>query len=148
MLDHTDNYGFETSFRIYRPSDGRVFVWGPTNGRRYGKRQRYVRRACLPPEKYVLEMRDLMGDGLCCDYGPGRATVRVDGAIVVRTGSESFKVKQYDFVVAWRAEPPEIDVPTKPQPDAAINWGRECAVRTPIDYNAKCEFSFPLSRRG
>ena len=146
----TDNYGFETSYRIINLSNGRIVAQGPPPNTRYADKQTYLGVLCLPEGQYNLQMNDLQGDGMCCGFGPGVAEVKVNGNVVAKTDDEDFTVKLLPFRVTAAAPPPPPTPPPPPVPvvndiDTPINNGKECSVVDPVNYNTKCKF---LSEQG
>ena len=128
----TDKYGFETSWKITNMA-GRRFAYGPPGKSKYAGSTQYIGVLCLSKGRYSLEINDIMGDGLCCNYGRGKSTVAVNGKMVVNTGSENFQVKKYSFMVGGTS----TTTPTSIVNNEPINSGKECSVVKPIDYNKK-----------
>ena len=142
----TDNYGFETSYRIINLSNGRIVAQGPPPNTRYADKQTYLGVLCLPEGQYNLQMNDLQGDGMCCGFGPGVAEVKVNGKVVAKTDDGDWKVKLLPFRVTAAAPspPPPPPTPTPPPPvpvfNTPVNQGKECSIVNPVNYNTKCKF--------
>jgi thiol-disulfide isomerase/thioredoxin len=79
----TDQYGSETSWKLFKP-DGTVFAQGgPYAGNTvYNYTWDLQDLSC-----YRLEFYDLYGDGICCAFGQGYYKVFANGAIVLQGGS-------------------------------------------------------------
>jgi len=105
----TDNYPWETKWELHDNSThvvggntSVIVASGPPDGLNYERRTRYTGNLCLPiGQYYFMRWFDAMGDGLCCKYGQGEWTVRVDGEVVLESindpNNNSNNVKQKDF---------------------------------------------------
>lgn len=79
----TDNYGSETTWKLFNPN-GSVFAQGGP----YGNNQTTTYNWNLSDLScYRLEFYDAYGDGFCCSYGNGYYKVMVNGATVLQGGS-------------------------------------------------------------
>ena len=105
----TDNYPWETAWEL-KNSAGRRIASGPPAGQNYARRTKYTGSMCLPVGDYVLTMKDKMGDGICCTYGPGKFSVLVDGKVLVTSDDSDYKAKNYPFKVSSSSLAPK---PTK-----------------------------------
>jgi len=73
----TDDFGSETSWKLYY-EDGSIIISG--NG--YGDNQLYEIETCIDTGCHSFRISDYFGDGICCLYGQGYYTARVDGDVV------------------------------------------------------------------
>ena len=79
----TDNYPGETTWTVTNGSGTTVMSGGPysTTGTTFNE------TACLEVGCYTLNVFDSYGDGICCAFGNGSYTVKVDGVDIL-TGGE------------------------------------------------------------
>lgn len=97
----TDQYGWETKWELLN-SCGHMISSGPPAGRNYDSEQRYFGRICLQPGQYTFILKDQNGDGLCCEYARGSATIKLEGKLLLgATDLEDtqFKEKKISFKV-------------------------------------------------
>lgn len=80
----TDNYGSETSWKLFRP-DGTIFAQGGpyTDGAQPAHTYEWTLDDITC---YKLQVTDAYGDGMCCNYGQGYYKVMVDGNIILQGG--------------------------------------------------------------
>ena len=91
----TDDYPYETSWALHDGSNNNILAFGPPQGRKYEKQTRYIGTLCIPHGKYYMRWYDLMGDGICCEFGNGDWTMKLDERVVF-SGSSNFGT-QRDF---------------------------------------------------
>ena len=78
----TDNYGSETSWTLI---DGEKTV---ASGNGYSSNQNYVHKSCiLSGKSYTFVIEDSWGDGICCSYGSGSYSVKVEGNVIFQGAS-------------------------------------------------------------
>lgn len=79
----TDNYPGETTWTVTNASGATVMSGGPyaTSGTTYNE------TACLELGCYTLNVNDSYGDGICCAFGNGSYTVKVDGEDILTGGA-------------------------------------------------------------
>ena len=111
-----DDYPWETSWAI-KDSAGNLISSGPPAGMNYARRGEYADTGCLTPGDYTLTVKDISGDGLCCQYGSGRFELTVNDAIVAESDDTEFKTLDFAFTVSAKTEAPSTPRPTnKPTP--------------------------------
>ena len=100
LLLVTDNYGFETKWQLY-DSNNNVLASGPPSGTNYNDQTRYTGNLCLPSGQYFMRWFDKQGDGICCEYGEGEWTVKINGGVVLENGpgDSSFTQRDFPFVI-------------------------------------------------
>lgn len=74
----TDNYPSENSWTI-KNSSGSVVVQNGT----LAKNTSVTTDKCLPAGCYTFEIKDSYGDGVCCNYGSGSFSLKVNGTEVL-----------------------------------------------------------------
>ena len=143
----TDTYAFETSFSITNLSNKDVVLSGPPPNTRYDKNQRYIGSKCLDTGEYEFILKDLMKDGICCGFGEGNVSIRVNGKKVVNhEGEIKFDEKKYTFMVESEdsgeiaGTMPIVEPVAEPVGYPEVNNGKECSVVRPMNYNKKCKF--------
>ena len=95
----TDNYPFETKWELYDSSTNNIISFGPPEGMNYNKNTRYSGHKCLPVGEYKMRWYDLMGDGICCQYGEGGWYVYVNGKEVLRGTSSTYTQQDFTFEI-------------------------------------------------
>ena len=78
----TDDYPYETSWALHDSDNNDIKAFGPPQGRKYEKQTRYIGTLCMPHGKYYMRWYDLMGDGICCTFGQGDWTMKLDGRVI------------------------------------------------------------------
>jgi len=80
----TDRYYQETSWDIVSGSDSNTLM----SGGNYAAQKTYTKSEDLLAcgEEYTFTIKDSYGDGICCNYGRGRYTVKVDNEVVAEGG--------------------------------------------------------------
>ena len=143
----TDQYSFETSFSITNLSNKNIVLSGPPPNTRYDKNQRYIGSKCLDTGEYEFILKDLMKDGICCGFGEGNVSIRVNGKKVVNhEGEIKFDEKTYTFMVESEdsgeiaGTTPIVEPVAEPVGYPEVNNGKECSVVRPVNYNKKCKF--------
>lgn len=91
----TDNYGSETSWKLFRP-DGTVHAQGGPYNNGAGQAVRTFNWNLQDMSCYRLEVYDAYGDGICCNYGQGWYKVLANGEEVLQGGNfQSEDVKPF-----------------------------------------------------
>ena len=100
----TDDFPGEIRWELHA-SDGdqgedAPLASGPPEGTKYKRRTRYVGALCLPPGEYFMRWFDSLGDGMCCAYGQGEWSARVEGGVVLESDPEDlYEEKDFPFEV-------------------------------------------------
>eukprot|EP00536_Pseudo-nitzschia_multiseries_P014658 jgi/Psemu1/311259/fgenesh1_kg.747_\ len=102
----TDNYGPETTWKIYNRKNMKVVIQGtdtyesnvalefPDSTSSY----------CLPPgECFYFVISDSYGDGICCSYGKGHFTGLLDGRLIFEGGQ--FKYSDWKEFCVGKEKP-------------------------------------------
>ncbi|KAL7531124.1 hypothetical protein ACHAXR_005221, partial [Thalassiosira sp. AJA248-18] len=79
----TDDYPAETNWTLTNACTGDIAEASPTfsdPGRNY--RNDY----CIPEGRYIFQINDSWGDGICCAYSQGSYSVKYDGNVVASGG--------------------------------------------------------------
>ena len=78
-----------------------IVALGPPAGTNYERRTLYKGYLCLPVGNFVLRMKDLEGDGICCDFAEGYFTVKVNGIVVAENDpdNDSYTVQDFPFEI-------------------------------------------------
>jgi hypothetical protein len=84
----TDNYGSETTWKLFNP-DGTIFSQGGPYTNTTSPQPHTYNWALDDLNCYRLEVYDAYGDGMCCSYGQGYYKVMVNGATVLQGGQFS-----------------------------------------------------------
>jgi len=79
----TDNFASETNWKV-KNSAGDVVM---ENEYSLGNMQSYDSEQCLNEGDYTFEITDTFGDGICCEYGIGSYTLKIDGVLLTSGGS-------------------------------------------------------------
>jgi alkaline phosphatase len=87
LILKTDNYGYETSFKLVNTGTGRKVVGGPPKDTNYARNTLYAGQRCLPQGAYELTFYDKQGDGICCQYSEGFYQVFLGGELIQEGGS-------------------------------------------------------------
>merc|ERR1712156_1237863 len=66
---------------------------------------------CLSEGCYTFEITDSYGDGICCSYGQGSFSVKLDGAEILSGGS--FGSSASESFCANNSSPTQTPAPTK-----------------------------------
>eukprot|EP00571_Detonula_confervacea_P016884 CAMPEP_0172301674 /NCGR_PEP_ID=MMETSP1058-20130122/3517_1 /TAXON_ID=83371 /ORGANISM="Detonula confervacea, Strain CCMP 353" /LENGTH=566 /DNA_ID=CAMNT_0013011885 /DNA_START=96 /DNA_END=1796 /DNA_ORIENTATION=- len=78
----TDQYAYETSWKLEELGDNgwKQLVYGPPKPYKYDDNRVYTGARCLPGDRmYRLSVMDAGQDGICCNYGSGTYSYRVNG---------------------------------------------------------------------
>jgi len=105
-----DNYGGETSYNIKDSNDATMMQgsgWPANSQNSFFK--------CFPTGSYKFTITDSYGDGICCSYGNGGYSVKVNDAEVA-TGGNFGSEEQKTFVVA--APPTPSPISQTPEPSS------------------------------
>merc|ERR1711902_195984 len=105
-----DNYGGETTYNIKDSSDNKVMEgsgWPANSVNSFWK--------CFDSGSYKFTITDGYGDGICCNYGQGGYSVKVDDKEVA-SGGQFGSSETKPFNVGSSAAP--VSPPTSPTPDA------------------------------
>jgi hypothetical protein len=109
----TDNYGSETSWTL-KKADGTLLEDG--NG--YSSNTNYNVPVCVEDGCYEFTITDSYGDGICCSYGSGSYTLKLNGN-VVGTGGEFATIDTKSFCAGSTPGPaPTTPAPTPPPTNA------------------------------
>merc|ERR1712232_1522746 len=106
----TDNYGAETSFDIKDSSGDKIM-----EGDNYESATTYTDSTCVADGSYTFSIYDEWGDGICCAYGSGSYSVKVNDEEVASGGSFSGNTEEKQFVVDDISETPTTS-PTTTSP--------------------------------
>jgi len=107
----TDNYGAETSFDIKDNSGDNIMEGGD-----YGSATTYAESTCVGGGSYTFTINDSYGDGICCAYGSGSYSVKVNDEEVASGGEFSGSTEEKQFDVDNMSEPPTTPPPTTASP--------------------------------
>merc|ERR1712194_771582 len=107
----TDNYGAETSFDIKDNSGDNIMEGGD-----YGSATTYTESTCVGGGSYTFTINDSYGDGICCAYGSGSYSVKVNDEEVASGGEFSGSTEEKQFDVDNMSEPPTTPPPTTASP--------------------------------
>merc|ERR1712003_588469 len=105
-----DNYGEETSYNIKDSNDATIMQgsgWPANSQNSFFK--------CFPSGSYKFTITDSYGDGICCSYGNGGYSVKVNDAEVT-TGGNFGSEEQKTFDVA--APPTPSPISQTPEPSS------------------------------
>ena len=117
---------FETSWQLKKRQVGGsnnnyYWVWiesGPPDSFNYAANNRYIGVYCLTPGKYKFIIRDLFGDGICCDYGKGNYAGYLGGSSRIfsspSTGDLEWAKRTHTFDIAPKTAPPTRAPTNKP----------------------------------
>merc|ERR1719297_756597 len=107
-----DNYGDETTYDIKDASDNTVMQgsgWPANTVNSFWQ--------CFSSGSYTFTITDTYGDGICCSYGNGGYSVKVNGKEVA-SGGEFGSKEEKSFDVASSAPTPQSPAPTTSAPIA------------------------------
>merc|ERR1712176_549226 len=108
-----DNYGDETAYDIKDSSDNTVMEgsgWPANSVNSFWK--------CFSSGSYKFTITDGYGDGICCNYGQGGYSVKVDDNEVATGGDfDSEETKTFEVGTA----PPSTSAPISPTPGPSIS---------------------------
>merc|ERR1712176_588478 len=107
----TDNYGAETSFDIKDNSGDNIMEGGD-----YESATTYAESTCVGGGSYTFTINDSYGDGICCAYGSGSYSVKVNDEEVASGGEFSGSTEEKQFDVDNMSEPPTTPPPTTASP--------------------------------
>jgi len=93
----TDNYPAETSYHV--KDDTETYMSG---GSYSLTNTPHVETTCLGAGDYTFTIHDSYGDGLCCNYGSGSYSVKVDDNVIA-SGASFQSSESADFTVATLA---------------------------------------------
>jgi hypothetical protein len=80
----TDQYGYETTWRLMRPN-GQIIAQDPPGS--YAANTVYTYNWNLQDENcFIFEINDSHGDGICCGFGQGYYKLMVDGHVIIEGG--------------------------------------------------------------
>ena len=63
----------------------------------------YVDQVCVPAGRYMFNVYDTTGDGLCCKYGSGSFSVAIDGEEIIFGGN--FRAKSISYEISPGLDP-------------------------------------------
>ncbi|KAL7537357.1 hypothetical protein ACHAXR_007764 [Thalassiosira sp. AJA248-18] len=98
----TDKYGYETKVQWH--TEGSIFAFEPHSDENFADSTTYDYSYCVKiGQQYQLRIKDIMGDGLCCEFGQGSYNIRIDDEIIydsLDTQGQTFTtVGTHTFVV-------------------------------------------------
>jgi len=94
-----DEYGSETSWELVRENGARVAVGGPYGDGQAGKL--IIEYFCLADGCYTMYVDDEFGDGICCEYGNGKASIKNSkGQVIIRSNGKFGYFTYLDFCVS------------------------------------------------
>ena len=116
----TDNYGFETSWKLEAKNDDNnwnAIESNPPAGSNYADNSRYIGVYCLSPGQYKFTIVDKFKDGICCTFGEGSYAGFVGSAQVFNSpdGHSKWRKRRHRFTISASESPPPTSRPT-PQP--------------------------------
>merc|ERR1711902_13970 len=121
-----DNYGGETTYNIKDSSDNKVMEgsgWPANSVNSFWK--------CFDSGSYKFTITDGYGDGICCNYGQGGYSVKVDDKEVASGGQfGSSETKPFNVGSSAPVSPPTaapVSPPTSPTPDAPTMYPTQTA---------------------
>ena len=104
----TDNYGEETSWQINDNLGNPV-----ASGSGYASNTQYIENICVTEGEYTFTISDSYGDGICCSYGDGSYTLKIDQTVLASGGS--FKLSEIKtFTIGDDSGTDPITPPTDP----------------------------------
>merc|ERR1711933_166422 len=137
-----DNYGDETTYDIKDSSDNTVMEgsgWPASSVNSFWK--------CFSSGSYKFTITDAYGDGICCSYGNGGYSVKVDDKEVASGGQfGSSETKTFDVGSSPPTTPPPsgsslspstaapVSPPTSPTPVAPTMYPTAAADPVPTPY--------------
>ena len=89
----TDNYGYETSWRITDKNNTEV-----AQGNSLANNTKYTKNMCLVDGEYSFTINDSYGDGICCNYGNGAYDILISGQSVI-SGASFTSSETKSFIV-------------------------------------------------
>merc|ERR1711982_181629 len=114
-----DNYGDETTYDIKDSSDNEVMQgsgWPANSVNLFWK--------CFSSGSYKFTITDAYGDGICCPYGNGGYSVKVNDQQVASRGQfGSEETKSFQVGVAPPTTPTSAPIPAPSSPTSAPNNG-------------------------
>lgn len=110
----TDNYGYETEWKVVSLTSGNVVASGPPSGTNYADSTQYFGAYCLPAGSYRVVLTDASGDGMCRadagqGWGCGFVKLRSNGNIVGQVVQDNTAWKTKAFVVSVLPDSSRID---------------------------------------
>lgn len=111
----TDQYPWENYWSL-EDKQGKVIAKGPPDQTNYARTTKYQGRMCILPGRYNMILNDKSEDGICCNYGQGKMSVRVNGQNVAQTNDQPFGRKQWGFIVQPSQQKPNPTPRPTPKP--------------------------------
>jgi len=108
VLITTDNYPGETSWTLAKGGNVAHTMGGYT-----AQNAEHVHEVCLSNGEWEFTIDDSYGDGMCCTYGEGSYTVKVNGVEMV-SGAEFTTTESKTFDVSAPSPPPNTPPPVTP----------------------------------
>jgi len=117
----SDNYGYETSWKIIERASGNTVhdQIGFENSKEYNY------NFCLPASCHEFVIEDSYGDGICCSYGSGSYSIKVNGVEV--GGGAQFGSSETKEISASCSNPTEAPSLSPSLPPT------EFPTRSPVD---------------
>jgi hypothetical protein len=110
----TDNYGSETSWML-KKADGTLV----SNGNGYSSNTNYNLPTCVDDGCYEFSITDSYGDGICCSYGSGSYTLKLNGA-EVGSGGDFTSIETKSFCAGSTPGPAPTTPAPSPPPTSAV----------------------------
>jgi hypothetical protein len=82
----TDNYPKETSWTLINKCTGVAQESVVADTKYQAADTQYSDTYTVPSAKYIFEIRDVFGDGICCSYGNGSYSVTYNGKVEASGG--------------------------------------------------------------
>jgi len=139
----TDNYGSETSFTI-KNSAGSTLM----SGSGYGSNTAYTKSQCFSAGSYTFTISDSYGDGMCCSYGSGSYSVKLNGVSIASGGSfGSSESKPFVVSTLPTSAPitPPISAPVTPPTPAPTSPPTPAPTRPPTPVPTTPPTSTPVT---
>lgn len=93
-----DDYGSETSWELVKENGQRVSRGGPYADGQSGRK--ITKDFCLADGCYTMYIDDAYGDGICCEFGNGKARINDENGRAIATSNGRFGTYTYlDFCV-------------------------------------------------
>jgi hypothetical protein len=109
----------EVFWRLEEKSTGQTIAFQPSIP---GRGASFSHKLSLRPGKYTLQVTDMQGNGLCCEYGKGRIAVSAQGSPMTLTLKSQTQTQllaqsdgQFEFRLALDFTVPPLD--SGPWPD-------------------------------
>jgi len=148
IMLQTDEYGYETKWKLVKINGNEVMAEGPPSGRNYADASTYSGRWCLSPGQYKFQVIDNGRDGICSSnpiFGCGRLMLFLNGQNAGRmiNDKSNWHTRDFPFLVAVASR---IDgVNSKPDNSNLGPWCKKVRSVTKVP-RGTC--TLPNGRRG